>query len=110
MKLLLDQNISFKLLRDLAPLFPESNHVRLLGFEHENDELIWDYAQENNFAIVTQDSDFYDRSIIYGHPPKIIWIKSGNISTSYIRNMLIQKAKLIIEFEKDPEVSCLELY
>lgn len=110
MKLLLDQNISYKLLKDLEPWYPGSNHVRLLEFEHERDEAIWDYARTHGFTIVTQDSDFYDRSVVQGHPPKIIWIKSGNVATSYIRSLLLQKTNLINEFEKDPNLACLELY
>lgn len=110
MKLLLDQNISHKLLHDLTSFFPDSNHVRLLSLEHESDHVIWDYARKHDFVIVTQDSDFYDRSVVYGHPPKIIWIKSGNVGTSYIRNLLVRKAGLIEEFTKDPELACLELY
>ena len=110
MKLLLDQNISYKLVKDLEHLFPASNHVRLLDLANASDEKVWTYAKEHSYILVTQDSDFYDRSVIYGHPPKIIWIKAGNVATSYIRNMLIKNVGLIESFEKDRELACLELY
>ena len=110
MKLLLDQNISYKLVEDLEHLFPESNHVRLLDLADASDEKVWAYAKEQSYILVTQDSDFNDRSVIYGHPPKIIWIKAGNVATSYIRNMLIKNVGLIESFEKDRELACLELY
>jgi predicted nuclease of predicted toxin-antitoxin system len=37
MRLLFDQNLSFKLSRLLADTFPESNQVRLLGMEEAED-------------------------------------------------------------------------
>jgi predicted nuclease of predicted toxin-antitoxin system len=60
MKLLFDQNLSFKLCRQLADLFPKSNQVRLLGMAEANDEAIWEYARTNGFLLVSQDADFAD--------------------------------------------------
>jgi predicted nuclease of predicted toxin-antitoxin system len=48
------------------------------------DNEIWEYARKNNYAIITFDADFYDISIINGHPPKIVWLRTGNISTNEI--------------------------
>jgi predicted nuclease of predicted toxin-antitoxin system len=53
MKLLFDENLSFRLCRQLSDLFPDSNHVRLLGLEHADDRAIWDYAKANKFVLVT---------------------------------------------------------
>jgi predicted nuclease of predicted toxin-antitoxin system len=58
MKLLFDQNLSFKLCQAVADLFPESNHVRLLGLSEVGDQVLWDYAKTNGFTIVSQDVDF----------------------------------------------------
>ena len=76
------------------------------------DPEIWKYAKENDLAIVTFDSDFYDISIINGHPPKIIWIRTGNLTTSEIAQLMIENHKSIISFleiELFKDVSCLEL-
>jgi predicted nuclease of predicted toxin-antitoxin system len=56
MKLLFDQNLSFKLCRRLGDLFPDSNQVRLLGLDQATDAAIWDYAKTNDFILVTLDS------------------------------------------------------
>jgi predicted nuclease of predicted toxin-antitoxin system len=40
MKLLFDQNLSFKLCQNLADLFPESIHVRLLGLSETGDRAL----------------------------------------------------------------------
>jgi len=53
-------------------------HVVDFGRQMSDSE-IWDYAIKNNFIIVTKDTDFYDRIILHGPPPKIIWIRFGNM-------------------------------
>ena len=77
----MDQNISRKLIKDLKDLYPGSNHVYSLGLHEASDKEIWDYACKNDFVIVTQDSDFNERSLVFGYPPKIIWLRTGNVST-----------------------------
>ena len=71
MKLLFDQNLSFKLCRQLADIFPESNQVRLIGMSEADDQGIWQYARANGFMLVSQDADFADMATLYGPPPNI---------------------------------------
>lgn len=89
MKLLFDQNISFRIRKKILDHFPDCKHVSDCGLRDTQDSEIWDYAKANQFAIVTYDSDFYDISLINGHPPKIIWIRIGNLNTEEIANLLI---------------------
>ena len=110
MKLLLDQNISRKLVKELSDLFPGSNHVYLLGLPTASDEQIWKYARANSFVIVTHDSDFNERSLVYGYPPKVIWLRAGNISTESIQRLLRYHFQDIILFEKDKNLGCLQIY
>lgn len=113
MKLLLDQNISFRARKNLIDIFPDCKHVSDCGLMNCNDLDIWQYAKNNGFAIVTFDSDFYDISLINGHPPKIIWIRTGNFTTDQIVELLTQKKDIIEKFlinEDFKEVSCLEIY
>jgi hypothetical protein len=63
--LLLDQNLSFRLCRDLADVFPESMHVRLVGLAESEDSMIWEYAKANGYAVVTQDADFADMAVLF---------------------------------------------
>ncbi len=79
-KLLFDQNLSYKLCKRLEDLFPESSHTRMLNLAQTNDDKIWEYAKENGYTIVTKDSDFNDISMIKGFPPHIIWLRIGNSS------------------------------
>jgi predicted nuclease of predicted toxin-antitoxin system len=71
LKLLFDQNPSYRLVAALETFYPGSAHVRLLGMERANDETIWLYAKENRFVIVTQDSDFNERSVVFAIRQKL---------------------------------------
>jgi len=72
MKLLFDENLSPKLPRLVQALFPESTHIRECGLRGFSDGKIWEYARANDFTIVSKDSDFQQRSLLYGHPPKVV--------------------------------------
>jgi predicted nuclease of predicted toxin-antitoxin system len=76
MKLLFDQNISHRLINRIQDILSHSHQVRELNLENATDKEIWEYAKENGFTIVTFDANFYDFSIVWGHPPKIIWIRT----------------------------------
>jgi len=78
MKLLFDQNLSFKLCTLLSDLFPDSKPVRELGLDRSDDRVVWQHAKDNGFMLVSQDSDFADMAAHYGHPPKVIWLRCGN--------------------------------
>jgi predicted nuclease of predicted toxin-antitoxin system len=112
MKLLFDQNISFRITKKLHGYFSACLHVSDCKLSDCEDPEIWSYAKENDFVTVTFDSDFYDISIINGHPPKIIWIRTGNLTTTEIVQLMIENQKTINAFCEDDdfkEISCLEL-
>lgn len=109
-KLLFDQNLSRHLVRHLKELFPYSNHVLLLGYQEANDEFIWNYAIKNSYTIVTQDSDFFEKSILLNHPPKVIILRCGNSTTKEILDILKANKNGIEEFIIDNFFSYLELF
>ena len=88
MKLLFDQNLSPRLVKRLADLYPDSNHVYHVGVDRASDEVTRDFARRENFVIVTKDSDFSDLCTLLGFPPKVIWIRRGNCSTADIESIL----------------------
>ncbi len=88
MKLLFDQNLSPFLASRLADIFPESAHVMDVGLDMADDAAVWNYAPANNFIIVSKDSDFHERSVFSGPPPKVVWIKRGNCSTEAIEQLI----------------------
>ena len=109
MKLLFDQNLSYRLVEALNNLYPGSAHIRLLGIERVDDYTIWHYAKDNGFSIVTRDADFNERSLVYGYPPKVVWIKSGNSSSDHILGILKRHHADLQAFEEDEGSGCIEL-
>ena len=110
MKLLFDQNLSFKLCGQLADLFPGSNQVLPLGLDKADDSAIWQFAKANDFIIVTQDADFADMAALYGPPPKIIWLRCGNQSSAFVAKLLREHSESIAAFVADQEAACWEIY
>lgn len=66
MKLLFDENLSHKLARLLADIFPDSVHVREVGLKAADDPVVWEYAKDNGLIIVSKDSDMHQRSFVLG--------------------------------------------
>jgi predicted nuclease of predicted toxin-antitoxin system len=73
------------------------------------DNAVWDYAKAHGFTIVSKDSDFSERSFLYGSPPKVIWIRFGNCSTTEIEELLRAAKELIQKFVEDDLETCLVL-
>ena len=109
MKLLLDENLSDKIIYRIVDLYPDSEHVKTLGLINTDDAIIWEYAKTNNFVIVSKDSDFYQRSLLYGHPPKFIYLRIGNSPTSKIIQILRDNFDTIVQFEDRESESILVL-
>jgi len=107
MKLLFDQNLSFKLPPSLNSAFPDSKHVKDFGLTGNDDEAIWQLALEQGFVIVSKDSDFLHRSLLHGHPPKVIQVRVGNCSTQHIHEMFTRKDLTIMEFLNNPDEALL---
>lgn len=85
MKLLLDQNLLHHLVALFATEFPNSQH----------DMRAWQrppiqscaYAAKAGFVIVSKDTDFQQRAVLRGHPPKVVWVRLGNCSTTDVANL-----------------------
>jgi predicted nuclease of predicted toxin-antitoxin system len=110
LKLLFDQNLSRKLVIRLADIFPNSSHVQFHNLDDKTDTKIWEFAKINNFCIVTQDVDFAERSRLYGSPPKVIWLRCGNLPTQQVESLLRSGVEVIQELFDNPSLDCLELY
>ena len=98
MKLLLDENLSDRIINKIIDLYPDSQHVKTLGLLNTDDSLIWKFAKFNGFVIVSKDSDFHQRSLLYSHPPKFIYLRIGNSPTSKIVEILRNNFSVIVEF------------
>lgn len=109
MKLLLDQNLSHRLVAALADTYPGSVHVREVNLATADDEVVWEYAREHGLTIVSKDSDFHQRSFLFGPPPKVIWIQKGNCTTSEIEDILRRHRHDLQQFLADKDAAFLAL-
>ncbi len=109
MKLLFDENLSFKLVVSLSDTYPESTHVRFEGLRGADELALWDFAIRNEFLIVSKDTDFYQRSILLGAPPKVVWLRIGNSPTQAIADLLRGNFVTLQHFVKDPDAAFLSL-
>ena len=110
MKLLFDENLALSLVDSLAQAFAGSEHVHRVGLGSADDEAVWQFARLHGFTIVTKDSDFHERSLLAGCPPKVVWIRRGNCSTTNIAEILGLHAEDIQRLDKDDDAAVLILY
>jgi predicted nuclease of predicted toxin-antitoxin system len=109
MKLLFDQNLSPRLPRLLADIYPDSIHVREVGLRDADDQVIWEYAKIYGHAIASKDSDFQQRSLLYGGPPKFIWLRVGNCPVKTVEDLLRKHSVALHTFSLDGSKSHLML-
>jgi predicted nuclease of predicted toxin-antitoxin system len=108
-KLLFDENPSPRLAGSLGDVYPGSAHVHDCGLGSADDEAVWQYARDKDFSIVSKDSDFQERSVLRGHPPKVIWLRAANCTTAEIESLLRTAQPIITRFITEDEESCLLL-
>jgi predicted nuclease of predicted toxin-antitoxin system len=109
MKLLFDQNLSHRLVGQLAAEYPGSQHVRDAGLTAASDPAVWAYAAAGGFVIVSKDTDFQQRALLLGHPPKVVWVRLGNCPTAAVAALLRARQVDLLAFEADPTASFLAL-
>ena len=109
MKLLFDENISPRLAEALTDVYPDSAHVDRCGLGSADDLAVWQYAKDNDFAIVSKDSDFQERSVLLGAPPKVIWLRVANCTSAEIEGLLRTALPAIRQFIQEDQESCLVL-
>lgn len=109
MNLLFDQNISPRILKILPQELSDSQQVRFVGLEDSSDFEIFQFSRENDFAIVTFDSDFVDLNAMYGTPPKIVYLNTGNLTTKNISELLMDNILRINHYLDSDSDGILEL-
>lgn len=110
MKLLLDQNLSRKLVPALQTQYPGTSHVFLLGLHKTDDSDIWYYARHHGFSLVTKNTDMIDLCVLRGAPPRALWLRLGNCSTARVREVLDRNAARIAAFHREEHGVVLSLF
>jgi len=107
MKLLVDNNLSYKLIQPLQNLFPGTLHIQNALNSTADDLTVWNFAKTNNFIILTKDNDFDERSQLEGCPPKIIHLICGNKTTLHILNLILWHKDEVIQFCEIDSGNCI---
>ena len=89
--------------------FPASAHVRSFGMAAAPDPAVWTFAATGGFTVVSKDSDFAQRALLLGHPPKVIWLRIGNCLTADVALLLVKHRAAIVSFLADPTLSLLAM-
>jgi len=90
-KLLLDENLSRRLIGQVADLFPGTVHVSSVNLLQASDVEVWEYAKLFALCIVTADGDFYELSITMGAPPKVVWLKVAIIQRLWLLSSFVTR-------------------
>lgn len=98
MTFLIDENLSFRLKRELADAFPSCRHVAEFRLLSSDDELVWERAREEGLTLLSKDNDLEAIVTRKGHPPRLVWIRLGNVSTNEIAKSLIAHAESVRRF------------
>jgi predicted nuclease of predicted toxin-antitoxin system len=77
--------------------------------EAGDDQVVWEYAKNNNLIICSKDGDMHQRSFLFGAPPKVVWVRLGNCSTTDVENLLRRNLASLQVFENDAVASFLSL-
>lgn len=107
MKFLIDNNLSFKLDIPLQNDFPGTAHIRSVLSVNDSDLTIWEFAQRNDYVILTKDNDFDERVQVMGCPPKVVHLVCGNKPTFYILNLILLRKEKIILFAEKTNENCI---
>lgn len=111
MKLLLDANLSYRLTKRLADVFPDSLHVTRTGLAiPAKDTAIWQWAKASNYVIATNDDDFYHLANAYGFPPNVVLLRMGNQSSKNVALTLARHYDDIVALYNSTEYGLLELF
>jgi len=109
-KLLFDHHLSPSLVDRLADLFPGSEHVWNVHLHNVLDEVVWLYAREHEFTVVSKDADFSEISMELGYPPKLIWLQIKNWSTDQIEELIRSGYPRIMELPGAADRAILVLF
>lgn len=110
MKLLLDENLSRRIVPALQTAYPGSTQVALVGLEHANDREIWVFAKDRGFTIVTKDDDFLGLLALMGHPPKVVLLSLGNSTNAQVIDALIRSHAELEETLAKNDIGLVEVF
>ena len=68
-----------------------------------------EFAEQQDFVIVTKDKDFADLVTSRGDGPRVLWVMLGNVTTAEIAGAILDSADSIIELLEAPGGGIVQL-
>ena len=109
MKLLLDENLSKRLVPFLQHDFPGSTQVVVLGMESVSDKDVGQRAKDDGYVVVSRDADFQELSIVWGSPPQVVRLRTPNQNRAAVLKLLLDNKDFIISALVDEARASIEL-
>ncbi len=106
MRLLFDQNISYRVVKQLKSTLPDIVGVKEVGLLDADDFEIWEYARQQNYTVVTFDKDIPTIGSVRGFPPKIIWLRVGNTNNLKLISLITERMTEFQAFIDRPNKGC----
>lgn len=110
MRLLFDQNVSYRVVKQLKPNFSDIIGVREVGLLNSDDVHTWEYARQHDYTVVTFDKDIPNIGSVRGFPPKIIWLHTGNLSNQAVVDLFLNRSDEFANFIANVRKGCLLVY
>jgi predicted nuclease of predicted toxin-antitoxin system len=108
-RLLFDQNLSPRLVNQVADRFQGSLHVLDVGLSVAPNAEVLEFAHGQDLVVVTKDKDFADLVTSRGNGPRILWVMLGNVTTDEISKAILDDADSIHRLLDDPDVQIVQL-
>jgi predicted nuclease of predicted toxin-antitoxin system len=91
-RFLIDENLPATL---AASLTVPCMHATDLGGQ-PTDAALWEHAARDGWVILTKDADFFDRLTLQGPPPKVVWVRTGNLRRTALEDQLAANLPFIL--------------
>jgi predicted nuclease of predicted toxin-antitoxin system len=98
MRLLLDENISWRLATYLRPYCAAVLHVRDIQLDNSPDTSIWRYARQYGYDVITKDEDFLRLVLAEGFPPRVVAVQNAQVPVAKLAEFILSRLPQIEAF------------
>lgn len=98
MRLLLDENISWRLAEPLRPHCEAVLHVRDIGLDTSPDTTIWRYARQYGYDLLTKDEDFVRLALTEGFPPRVVVVHDAQVPVKALTTFMLTRVPQLQRF------------
>ncbi len=107
--MLLDENLSRRLVPCLQHDFSGSTHVVLLGMKSASDKEVWQRAKDDGYVVVSRDADFQEVSLVCSAPPQVIRLRTPNQTRAAVLKLLLDNKDVILAALETQALASIEL-